>query len=79
MNGLELRELRGERRGEVRGELRGKYQLMVKQLTKRFGPLSEAVLAELNAFSSERIDAIALAFTDATSLAELGLNESPTK
>jgi len=78
MNGLELRELRGERRGELRGELRGKCQIVVKQLTKRFGPLPEAVLAQLNAFSSERLDEIALAFTEATSLAELGLGDSPT-
>jgi len=67
MNGLELRELRGERRG--------KREIVVKLLTKRFGPVSEAALAKLNALSSERLDEIAMAYTEAASLADLGLGE----
>ena len=86
MNGLELRELRGEKRGEARGEargeqrgrLQGKCDLVVKQLTKRFGPLSEAVLAQVSALSSDRLDEIAMAFAEATSLAELELGEVST-
>jgi len=67
MNGLELRELRGARKG--------RNEMLVKQLTKKFGPLSEAVPAKLKSYPAERLDEISLALLDATSLAELGLTE----
>jgi len=73
MNGLELRELRGERRGEQRGALISRREIVVKLLTKKFGPLPDAVLVKIESASVERLDEILLAVLDAKSLAELDL------
>jgi len=79
MNGLELRELKGEQRGEKRGEQRGRQlalrETVVKQLTKKFGPLPTSVATTIEAAPLERLDEILLAVLDATSLAELGLTD----
>jgi len=72
MGGLELREQRGERRGRMNE----KRDIVVRLLTKKFGSLSEAVQTQVNSLSPERLDEIVLSVIDATSLAELGLEDS---
>jgi len=76
MNGLELLELRGEQRGIQLGRQKALREVAIKLITKRFGPLSEVVLGQLNELSAERIDEIVAAVLDATSLGELGLSDS---
>lgn len=57
------------------GRLLGKRDTVRKQLTKKFGPLSAAVAAQIEALPAERLEDIILAILDAKSLAELGLTE----
>ena len=76
MNGLELRERRGELRGELRGRLQEKREMVAKLLRKKFISLPDSIVAEINALPAERLDEIALASYDVNSLADLGLGSS---
>ena len=71
MNGMELRELRGEKRGR----LTAKRESLVKILSKKFGPLPVAAIAKLESLTPEQLDDLLLALLDASSIAELGLIE----
>jgi hypothetical protein len=52
----------------------GQFNLVWKQLEKRFGQLPPRVLARLEALPPERLEELSLALLDARSLDELGLN-----
>jgi hypothetical protein len=56
---LELRASRKEARaeGKAEGETKGKAELLLRQLTKRFGPLPQVVRARVDAATSEELDA----------------------
>jgi len=60
---------------EERGRLLGKRDLLRKQLEKKFGKLPPETLQRLEALPVERLDEIALAYTDVASLKELGLTD----
>jgi hypothetical protein len=46
----------GEARGQARGEAKGKAELLLRQLSLRFGTLSEAVRDQVLHAPSERLD-----------------------
>lgn len=58
-------------------EERGVRRLVRQQLDKKFGPLGQDVLDRLDRLPFEKVEEIALAFADAKSLAELGLETPP--
>ena len=62
---------------EEQGRARGKCELLQKQLEKKFGPLPPAALDRLKMLPTERIEEIALTYTDVASLKELGLVDAP--
>jgi hypothetical protein len=62
---------------EERGRVKGLREMVRKQLEKKFGPLTDEPLRRLNALPVERIEEVALAFTDARSLDDLGLGNEP--
>ena len=61
----------GRQEGEQKGRQEGKQSLLQKLLTKRFGPLPEAVLEQIRSASTEQIDTWADRVFDATSLDEV--------
>ena len=85
--GLERGLLEGEQKGRQEGEQKGRQEglqegrlegrqegeqsLLQKLLTKRFGPLPEAVLEQIRSASTEQIDAWVDRVLDAESLEEL--------
>lgn len=68
-------EERGHQRGLVEGREQERRELVRKQLEKRFGPLSPAALSKLQGMTAERLEEIALSYTEASSLTELGLGD----
>ena len=54
----------------------GQQRVLLRQLEKRFGPLSPEARARLNSWSTERMDDVSLKLLDAHSLDELGLGEN---
>jgi hypothetical protein len=56
-----------------RGKIEGRRELVLRQLEKRFGPLSPAVKQRLEALSAEQVDQLGLDFVNAQSLRDLGL------
>ncbi|MCI0700213.1 MAG: DUF4351 domain-containing protein [Planctomycetia bacterium] len=60
---------------EVSGALRATRNLVRKLLEKKFGPLPEAVFDRLCMLPIERLEEIALSYTDVTSLKDLGLTD----
>jgi hypothetical protein len=64
-------EAEGEARGEARGEIKGRAELLLKQLTVRFGPLSAAVQERVRAASIVELDAFAERVLTAKSLDEV--------
>jgi hypothetical protein len=56
------------------GRVLGKREMLRKMLEKRFGPLSDDTLRELETLPMERLDELSLAIFDAKSLEELGLS-----
>jgi hypothetical protein len=58
---------------EQRGVLKGQRDILCEQLEARFGPLSPAVRAKLEAWPGEELTQLGLALISATSLEELGL------
>lgn len=61
--------------GRIQGMIQGKWELLVPQLRKKFGPLSPAVLHRLQTWPLERLQEVGEALLDAQSLEELGLGE----
>jgi hypothetical protein len=55
------------------GEERERRRVVQRQLTHKFGPLSSAVQARLDALTMPQLDVLAEELLDAKSLAELGL------
>jgi hypothetical protein len=74
--GKTTREL-GIEEGIERGEERAQRRLVQRQLTRKFGPLSPAVQARLDALTMAQLDVLAEELLDAKSLAELGLEDAP--
>ncbi len=62
-----------------KGIAKGRREAARLLLEHKFGPLSEAVLARLEAWPVERLDELLLAMFDAESLAALGLEEGNGK
>ena len=56
--------------GRLEGKAEGRADLVIRQLTLRFGPLSSAVLARISAASIEELDAIGERLLTAPSLQE---------
>ena len=71
MGGLELRERRGEIRGEQRGIQIGRLQMLMKLLTKKFGPLPDAVREKLNQADRTQLELWGARILAATSLDEV--------
>ncbi len=66
----------GRAEGKVEGRLEGRADLVIRQLTFRFGPLGDAARARISAASIEDLDAIGERLLTAQSLQEaLGLQE----
>lgn len=66
----------GKAEGKVEGRLEGRADLVIRQLTFRFGPLGDAARARISAASIEDLDAIGEHLLTAQSLQEaLGLQE----
>jgi hypothetical protein len=67
--------LEGEQRGELRGELRGQQigeaNVLVRLLTRRFGPLPDWAEARLRAADAARLETWADAVLDAASLTDV--------
>ncbi len=66
-------------KGIAKGLEEGRQEAARLQLEHKFGPLSEAVLARLEAWPVERLDELLIAVLDAPSLAALGLEEGNGK
>ncbi len=66
-------------KGLEKGFEQGRREAARLQLERRFGPLSEAVLARLAAWPAARLDELLLAVLDAPSLLALGLEEGNEK
>jgi hypothetical protein len=58
-----------------KGEAGGMRRLLLRQLEKRFGPLSQQVRQRVEGFNTERLEQIAEAFAENKSLKELGLED----
>jgi hypothetical protein len=63
----------GIEQGIEQGILRGQRDLLLKQLQARFGELSEAATAKVQAMTSTDLETLSLQLLRAASLAELGL------
>ena len=59
---------RGWIEGEIKGEIKGETKLLVRQLTKRFGPLSAATQAQLDNATTDQLEHWAGAILDAPTL-----------
>lgn len=66
-------------KGIAKGRQEGRRDAIRLQLERKFGPLSEPVLARLAAWPAERLDELLLAVLDAPSLSALGLEEGNGK
>lgn len=60
---------------EARGHLKGTRDLVRKMLTKKFGELPQVTLDRLYRVTPERLEEIALSYTDAATLKDLGLTD----
>ena len=69
-------EHRGEQRGRLEGRLEGQREMLCEVLETRFGPLTPAAAARLQAWSTDRLTEVGRALFSATSLEELGLGSS---
>ena len=58
-----------------KGEVVGMRRLLLRQLEKRFGPLSQQVRQRMEGFDTERLEQIAEAFAENKTLKELGLED----
>ena len=64
-----LRE--GEAKGRQEGEAHGEAKVTLRQLNRRFGPVSEATTAQIQALPLEQLEALADALLDFTGPADL--------
>jgi predicted transposase/invertase (TIGR01784 family) len=75
MLGVSLQETRvyqeGREEGKAQGKEQGKEELILRQLTKRFGTLPEAIAAQVQSCSVERLDALGEALLDFSTIADL--------
>ena len=71
-------EQRGIELGMQRGKVEGQRDLLRTQLESRFGPLPQAVVTRLQDWPSDRLTDLGRALLSATSLEELGLDDSAT-
>ena len=67
--GLERGLLEGELKGEIKGELKGEANVLERQLTKRFGPLSDDTRARLKNATAGQLELWADRILDAPTLA----------
>ncbi|MCW3097494.1 MAG: hypothetical protein JWL77_3112 [Chthonomonadaceae bacterium] len=63
----------GRQEGLQEGRLEGRRELLMDQLSVKFGPLSSEVSARVNALTSEELDSIGRALLAAPTLQDLGL------
>ncbi len=63
----------GRKEGRQEGKQEGRLEIILEQLEVRFGPLSEATVASVNALPANRLSAITRRILTAASLAELEL------
>jgi len=70
---------KGLEEGRKQGRQEERLEVARLQLERKFGPLTEAVLARLAALPAERLSELLLAVLDAPSLSALGLEESDGK
>ncbi|HEV3341605.1 MAG TPA: DUF4351 domain-containing protein [Pirellulales bacterium] len=63
-----------EQRGKLEGKLEGQRELLRQLLETRFGPLSPAAVARLQAWPGDRLTELGRALLTATSLTQLGLD-----
>ena len=61
----------GELKGKLEGELKGKAELLVRQLSRRFGPLPKWAETRVNKAKSEQLEKWADTVLDASSLTEV--------
>ena len=64
-------EARGEARGRAEGEARGKAEALLRQMNRRFGPLSPETTERIRAASIEQLDRGMDAILDAENLEEV--------
>jgi Domain of unknown function (DUF4351) len=64
---------KGLEEGQQVGLEKGQRRTLIRQLDKKFGPLTPRLLAQVESFSAERLEELSLALLDARSLDELGL------
>ncbi|WP_373526998.1 Rpn family recombination-promoting nuclease/putative transposase [Nostoc sp.] len=64
-------EQRGEQRGELRGRQEGERSLILRQLTRRVGELSQPVLERIEALSLEQLENLGEALLDFQAIADL--------
>lgn len=63
----------GRKEGRQEGRQEGRLEILLEQLEAKFGPLSEATVASVNALPTNRLSAITRRILTAASLAELEL------
>jgi flagellar biosynthesis/type III secretory pathway protein FliH len=68
--GKEQGKAEGNAEGKAEGKAQGRADLLTRQLTLRFGPLSDDALAQISAASIEELDAIGERLLTALSLQE---------
>ena len=66
---------KGLEQGIEQGIERGQRTLLERQLTRRFGPLSETVRQRLASWPAERLTQLSDTLFEAASLQELGLED----
>ena len=65
----------GEARGRAEGEARGKADMLLRQLTRRFGPLPPEIEARVRTADGRRLDAWSERILDARTLADVFADE----
>lgn len=70
---------KGMEQGRQEGRQEGQRDAVRLQLERKFGPLTQRVLARLASWPAERLDELLLGVLDAPSLTALGLEESDAK
>ena len=61
----------GEKRGEQRGEQRGETNLVIRQLSKRFGNLDQELAAQIRQLSSPQLETLGESIFDFSAMADL--------
>ena len=63
----------GHKEGKIEGKIEGRNEIMLEQLAMKFGPLSDDVIAAVNALSDQKARELARKVLTATALAQLEL------